>query len=511
MIIPDEDDTQKIKDPPVATPTIRYPERAAGRRPFSPLPDYETSQALAYSGFNDSQATIYKPPPRRRLIDSRFWRAALSSLAVYIFLTIVIGIPIIVTKERQEQQKYPYNSLNYAVPWPDKNSGTYYAGNINNISSPTQAGVDPICNNWTMVDFPDGTSLVEAIAEHHVSPNSEFSLTSNASYLEDFGLVQGDFYVGINPNSTVQEAVMSIQMQSPNHSVFNRTFVCFALSDNLTDLSLYVPDNLSSKDVILFNITLLFPQSPIPSRVDNFATFLPMFYQHFGSFGDYVNFKKVSIEGPISRITVESLQADKMLIDTSMEPIFGSFYATDSLAISTIMAPVHANITLYNDPKAEFPTFLSVNTGNSNLTANVIVLAPNKEPPNRPNFIANLRTFYGTLTASLVHDPTSPPTVIKVTAENDLGPSSLTLDQLFQGVFQASTKQASAKVSQGSANGTDPWGSGMERTWDLDFNSTARMYGWIGWGDKPAFWTDDQQGQVDVQTSLANVTLSFDG
>jgi hypothetical protein len=95
MIISDEDDAQKIKDPP-ATATLRYPERAATRRPFSPLPDYETSQALAFRDLDESQVTLYKPPPRRRILDSRLWRAAIISLVVYIFLTLVIGVPIIV-------------------------------------------------------------------------------------------------------------------------------------------------------------------------------------------------------------------------------------------------------------------------------------------------------------------------------------------------------------------------------------------------------------------------------
>lgn len=91
MILTDEDDPQTIKDPPIALPTVRYPERAAARRPCSPLPDYETSQALAYNRLNDSQSTLYKPP-RRRFLN---WRAAVVSLAVYILLTLVIGIPIV--------------------------------------------------------------------------------------------------------------------------------------------------------------------------------------------------------------------------------------------------------------------------------------------------------------------------------------------------------------------------------------------------------------------------------
>jgi hypothetical protein len=96
MIIQDEDDL-KSKDLPVTTPALRYPERAAGRRPCSPLPDYETSQALALHGLdNDSLITLYKPPLRRRFIDSRSWRAGLIALSVYIILSIIIGIPLII-------------------------------------------------------------------------------------------------------------------------------------------------------------------------------------------------------------------------------------------------------------------------------------------------------------------------------------------------------------------------------------------------------------------------------
>lgn len=61
---------------------------------------------------------------------------------------------------------------------------------------------------------------------------------------------------------------------------------------------------MSLHDQLLFNITLLYPQSPIAAEVDSFATYLPLFTQTFGDFGDYVNFRKVSIEGPVSKIFV---------------------------------------------------------------------------------------------------------------------------------------------------------------------------------------------------------------
>lgn len=73
---------------------------------------------------------------------------------------------------------------------------------------------------------------------------------------------------------------------------------------------LQIPDDLAPTDNILYNITLLFPQNPIPSRVDSFATVLPMFDQHFSSFDGLVTFDKVTIEGDVSRITVDVSDLD---------------------------------------------------------------------------------------------------------------------------------------------------------------------------------------------------------
>jgi len=174
--------------------------------------------------------------------------------------------------------------------------------------------------------------------EHVVSPNSQFSFTSNASSIRDSGIVLGDFYVDVNPNQTVQDITVSIKMQTSSNSVFDRTFVCFALSDNVTDLSLYVcislfiqilhltlvqiPANLSPPDNILFNITLLFPQSPVLRPIEAFGTFLPLFYQHFGSLSNVVSFKKITIEGPTSSIAVDVRRPPiSALVDQSLTSV----------------------------------------------------------------------------------------------------------------------------------------------------------------------------------------------
>jgi hypothetical protein len=129
----------------------------------------------------------------------------------------------------------------------------------------------------------------------------------------------------------------------------------------------------------------------------------------------------------------------------------------------------------------------------------------------RPNFIANLRTFSGSATASFVHDPLSPPTAIKLRLENDLGPSNLIVDEKYQGVFQVSTKLGIAAVTQGTAFAPDPWAQSLERSFLLNYNTTVRSYGWIGWGLRPGYYANEQQGEVVVETSIANCTLSFDG
>jgi len=129
----------------------------------------------------------------------------------------------------------------------------------------------------------------------------------------------------------------------------------------------------------------------------------------------------------------------------------------------------------------------------------------------RPNFIANLRTFSGQATASFVHDSSSPPTAIKLRVENDLGPTNVTLDQKYQGVYQTNTKLGTVTVTQGTSFSVYPWGTSLARNYVPYFESATRTYGWIGWGPRPDPYPDEQQGEVVVETSIANSALLFDG
>ncbi|KAG1862539.1 hypothetical protein DFJ58DRAFT_775585 [Suillus subalutaceus] len=462
MIIQDEDDLLNSKDPPVTTSALRYPPRAAGRRPFSPLPDYETSQALASNKYQQYENSFY--------------------------------------------------TSNYVVPWVPKTTSSHFVTDIYNFSSSPANGVSPVCNAWsTTGQLDDAQNSIVGEVLNTVSSNGRFSITSNASYTSNMNVVLGDLFVGINYNTSVTDTTISVKMQASNADLFDQTLVCFALSNNATGLAIYIPDNMSLNDQLLFNITLLYPQSPIAAQVDTFATYLPLFAQTFDNFGDYVNFGRVSIEGPISRIFVGSLEANHILVETSLESIFGQFAASRTLSVSTIQAPININASLFNDPDLMFPTYFEVNTGNSNLTANVILNAPNTGPPQRPNFVANIRTFYGQATASFIHDPTSPPTAIKLRMENDLGPVYVMFDQYFQGIFQANAKLGTVSVIQGTASSLDPFNPTLARNFLLNYVSDTWTYGWIGWGPNSWDFLQQQIGEVVVDTSIANCTLFFDG
>lgn len=101
MILLDPEDQQHGKlNSYVAGPTVRLPDRVAGRSSF--LPDYETSQAQHNPSASSPTSSIasFRKYSLHNSVDSRFWRAALYALAIYIALSVTIGVPLIVTVGR---------------------------------------------------------------------------------------------------------------------------------------------------------------------------------------------------------------------------------------------------------------------------------------------------------------------------------------------------------------------------------------------------------------------------
>lgn len=99
-----------------------------------------------------------------------------------------------------------------------------------------------------------------------------------------------------------------------------------------------VPDELGNSDWLRFNISLLFPRSADPYLVDKLATWLPVFSQVFGKMDEQLTFDTVSIEGLSSQFDAGYIQANNLLVRTSMAEIKGKFRVNESLTLNTVEA-----------------------------------------------------------------------------------------------------------------------------------------------------------------------------
>ena len=99
-----------------------------------------------------------------------------------------------------------------------------------------------------------------------------------------------------------------------------------------------VPSNLSSSDYIHFSLNLFFPLATEATVVNTLATWLPMFDQNFGYMDTQLTFSKATIEGNLSTIDAKYVQAEHLLVKTSLAAIKGKFRANRSLTLDTVDA-----------------------------------------------------------------------------------------------------------------------------------------------------------------------------
>jgi hypothetical protein len=503
MIILDEEPSSKLSSfSSVAGPTLRHPERAAGRSTSHlTLPDYETSQAIANNDL------VYKKVVKKR-IDARFWWATLYALIIYIVLSLLIGIPIVVTKLKQRS----YRKYSQPPPGPPWQAGIEVSGPNCSMTLDDLNGAPQICNSWTSSQDQSGNSFV-ASSQYKVSPLGQFSIRSNVSGdSNNPHFITGHLTIGMNPDKTAKDALLSVGMQASSPTLRKDTNVCLTMNDNACDLALYVPDKLSGSDSLQFNISLLFPFTTNPSTVDILATWLPMFTQSFAHMDDQWTFSKITIEGPLSKFEAGYLQANNLLVQTSLAEIKGTFQVNESLTLDTVDAPINATIRLLNDWERKTPTHLTLDTGNGAIDAKIHLVAP--RPTNRyATFLTSMKTFNAQLKASVTHDESTPPSEFHLHATNYLAETYITLDPKYVGTFDLQTKLATASVKEGDENAVvDPSGGGGKRGYQFDLLSSTRIFGWVGWGSRPGPTTKQtHQGYVEIVSSHSSVSLQLEG
>ncbi|KIK67198.1 hypothetical protein GYMLUDRAFT_37262 [Collybiopsis luxurians FD-317 M1] len=503
MILLDPEDQQHRKlNSYVAGPSVvRVPDRAIGR---SGLPDYETSQAQHNSVSSPISPTVsFRKYSLHHTVDSRFWRATLYALAIYIGLTVTIGVPLIVTKLSHKHKNGP-------PPWEKGSNDASLSSPLVMMSNGLFSMSSSIrCDMWNSTLNEDG--YYQSSASYTLDPSGSFSIRSSAWNTDQNTEteVTGALTVDINPDPSVTSAVFYLSTVSSSLQIRDECKICFSSDDSDGDsrgLSLYIPANLTARESLSFNITLLFPQSSSSLRLDNLVTYLPMFTQTIGSIGPRVILDKLILEGMQLGINVDSVWANHINVKNLVGPISGSFNATKLLKLDTVKGSISANLTVVQGPGRKGPTFFSLDTGESEIIADIVLLSP--VPATSPrNFIGHVKNFDGPIVLNVTHDEYTPPVPLDLRVQNNQAPCNISLDSKFSGNYDVATKLAAASVSWDST-AHDYTGTG-QRQMLPDVDTESQKHGWVGWGNRPAHFDPREQGQVVLVSSLSPVSLTL--
>jgi len=302
------------------------------------------------------------------------------------------------------------------------------------------------------------------------------------------------------------QVVFYVTLTASSAELRSQAHICFASTGDDRGLSVYVPQNLAATDVLAFDIRLLFPQSSQLITPTDLITYLPMFSQWFGSLSSRVFVQNINIAGAGVDIICDSLHANNIIVKTSFASISGTFNVTQSLKLDNIGGSIHTNITLNNNPSQGIPTLLSLDTGNSDIVADVVMVAPSSSQP--PQYHAHVKTFNGSLSLNMVHDAATQPASLNLHVENNQAPSTVALDSKFAGLFDLHTKLSWAQVNYGQVT-TDPTGQARQWHLDIDSNSTSWTRGWVGFGTRPMQFNPSMEGKVSVVSSLSPILLQL--
>ncbi|KAK7005706.1 Zn(2)-C6 fungal-type domain-containing protein [Favolaschia claudopus] len=504
MIILDETEPGSSKLAAAPAPTLRFPDPVAGRSSVQ-LPSYEETQLqqrLNHSNSSLSTLVSFRKPSFPRRFDSRCGRISFIALAIYVLLTLTIGIPLLVTQlrlRRQARQPPP----NYSPLFLDENQA---ADPLPVVGAPMVMAASTMkCDVWdSQYPLPEGR-LFRATARHTLPyDGGVFAIRSNGTEGETpFVFGQHNLTVSLNPDPTERDVVFAVSLTASSFSMLKRAHMCFSPNGPGRGLAVYMPSSLLSSDVQAFDIKLYFPQKPPATLVPgSLIIYLPMFRQIYGDLGDRINFGIINIAGAGLDIMCNHLRANQIAVRSSYASISGSFEATQSLQLDNIQGSILANSTLYNDPTTQIPTYLVMDTGNGDLVAGVTMVS--SKPTLAPKFNFNAQTFNGTLFLDVGHDRNTMPAVLQLQAQNNQGHAFVTLDKKYTGAVDLHSKLSQTIFDYSEVKSVAPTGGWRVQ---LDSNSTSGARGWVGTGLRPKYFDPDRDGKVTVVSALSSIGL----
>jgi hypothetical protein len=149
-------------------------------------------------------------------------------------------------------------------------------------------------------------------------------------------------------------------------------------------------------------------------------------------------------------------------------------------------------------------------TGNRATHSNGSSTFPAKVP--RIGYVGQMRTFNGSMSVSFSHASEALALVpLNVQLQNSQGATDVSVDALYSGYFDLTTRLSIATLNQQSPHQSppDPTNQGNERHVIVDKPSMdARRTGWVGWGSKPDN-PKNFMGHIVVSSFLNPVTLTL--
>ncbi|KDR75236.1 hypothetical protein GALMADRAFT_157094 [Galerina marginata CBS 339.88] len=482
MIILDGEEGRLAKTDTYDGLTLRHPQAAHIRSSIA-LPDYATSEAEHWKSAAQPKAKI----------DPRIWKGAVYSLGVYIFLSIVIVIPILVVKSRNHSQRQ--------ILWP---ASTLWSVESQDLPTPLQLSPSSAmildnaktCNIWNLTSSWNHS----AKAYFSLPPTGFIAIRSNVTYnTVTPDQITGSLSVSRNQDPTAEQVLFTVDVQFSSQEVQQKTNVCFSRTGSNRGISIFVPSNLRVVDRFDLRIGILLPR--VKSTVDNFVVILPMLTQNFDDLHPYPSFDNVNIEGAVRPITCEFLQAAQISIQNLAAPIKGTFNVTDSITLDSIKGSITSDITLTHQPSRLQPTLVTINTGDSAINT-TITLHSSVNPifaSDSPSYVAKVANFNGPLDLSISSRNNSTALPFQLQVRNNLAKTSISLDATYQGSFSARTKLSQVTLFATRNN----------RSIEYDLNSGDMATGWTGFGPRPMRNSPTRQSYVEVVSALSPVKLTF--
>ncbi|KAI9442161.1 hypothetical protein H4582DRAFT_1258825 [Lactarius indigo] len=360
MILLEEDSLQRPKllsDPSHTAPSRANAVALASGRSPSPnttLPDYEASQAQ-------------HPSPHKRAFYRRLWHTKVGKVIAYAFaiysaIFVVIGVPAFVLRWKPPHKLKWHGDdsfLDYGPLPPTPPPQLQIDLSVQNLGNFS-------CNNWMEPGALGKLNTTTAMASMRLAfPLGDgiiLRTNSSSNNLTDY--VSGSLRVDMNPDKNASGIVLVANTRSSSFQLLQASSVCLTSFRNTTELILRIPDREESHlDTIDMDLQLLLPWTPAPINFKTFATQLPMFNQSFGDLR-HVAFRKFELTGSNSAVTVASVRASSIVVQTSGAEISGNFSASENILLDTINGAIYTNVLLVNNRKSRMPTKFKVETGN---------------------------------------------------------------------------------------------------------------------------------------------------